>query len=70
MGIDTEGCKGCSMLEKPSTGSCPFNTINDNKDYCPCKICLIKGICASGCVPFHTFNDRSRTIAQRKYFHN
>lgn len=55
-----ELCKGCATYEKKREPfhdlylECPGYTVKDK--YCPCKSCLVKGMCLSPC---DVFNKRS-----------
>ncbi len=51
-------CKGCKTFF--NTGfpgpSCNFLPVVDVFIYCPCSICLIKGICIDGCELIRVYN--------------
>ena len=39
-------CKGCDIA--------PNCTVNDDKaEICPCRICIVKGLCEEACDDYH-----------------
>ncbi len=47
-------CKGC-YTHMSLDASCP-TTLVENADTCPCRICLIKGVCGRACDEYEKFS--------------
>ncbi len=48
-------CKGCYTFMSDHM-DCPHHVINES-DECPCRICLIKGVCDTTCEEYNDFFD-------------
>jgi hypothetical protein len=69
---DEDVCKGCLILEPPEPEPDPECTIRADgyQDNCPCRICLVKGICRKGCEDRDNYRielDQKRMIKQGKW---
>ena len=51
--LNRQECKGCHIYMEHS---CSFTQAKD-VDNCPCKICLIKGVCNIGCEEYKNYYD-------------
>jgi len=72
---ECEGCKGCSPPDVTIRSSITcilrphYIDKQGNKIKCPCKVCLIKGICSKSCVEFQAYyhcSYYSRKLSIRK----
>lgn len=50
-----ENCKGC-FTHTYAHNSCPQRFAN-RFDKCPCRICLVKGVCDDPCEEYEAFSD-------------
>ncbi len=60
--MENHSCKGCYILISDLM-DCPHQAINEVGN-CPCRICLIKGICNTTC---EEYNDFFNELAYRSY---
>ena len=52
MSNNNEMCTGCRSYEN----DVPCKYIKNDKEVCPCLICLIKGMCNDACEKFRIYN--------------
>ncbi len=52
----TKNCRGCHTHMDPNV-SCSVPLVREVYN-CPCRICLIKGVCEKGCVEYRKFNEK------------
>jgi hypothetical protein len=48
-----EDCKGCYTYTN-AYSTCP-SRLRNRSDGCPCRICLIKGVCGTFCEEYESF---------------
>jgi len=50
-------CKGCRSWEETCFLKPYYTDKQGNKIECPCKVCLIKGICSKSCDDFKQYTN-------------
>lgn len=46
-----EECKGCAVMEQDRDKMCSI-VESGNVDLCPCRYCLVKGVCNEPCEAY------------------